>query len=137
MNFNILAEHYYVQESGILLYSEVNIIETIIDDPDYWVNHSFVRELKTYPDFFEQEVIITQNDTDDEEQQIDLFEVYFSDPINLLAITGIIIIIIATSIAIWVIHRKNIRRQYEEFKKNKNKEEIRLKKRKSKQKNKN
>ena len=85
------------------------------------MNHVFIRELKEYPDFLED-----GNDDDDngDEPTVDYLEIFFSDPNNIIIITTIGIIVIGTGLSIWIIHKRRVQKNYEEFKKLKRRELI-------------
>ncbi len=99
------GEYYYTIDYGILLYSKAIIYERQIPGSATF-NHTFIRELNEYTDFSEE---ITE-ETDD------TFENFFINPTNIVAISIIIFILIATPAAFWIIHRQKVKRDYQYYK---------------------
>ncbi len=106
MEIHVYAEYYYTLDYGIMIYSKANIYEHSFADESLWINHTFVRELKKYTDFSE---------TISDEPE-DTFENFIFNPLNIVAISMIILILIATPAAFWIIHRQKVLREFQSYK---------------------
>ena len=106
------------------MYSEVDVLETITSDQDYWINYSFVRKLDDYPDLLQEDQEEDQRPENGEEE-LDYFAIYFSDPMNVIAVISMVLIVIGTLITVLIAHRIRMRKKYKQFKKKKRKEQVR------------
>jgi hypothetical protein len=105
INYDFYALHHYDINSGILLFSNVTIYEVRQDNGD-WANHTFIRTLTEFTDF-----------SSEDNSQPDFFTTlseFFRENWPYITILGLIIL--GTGLSIRKIHRDNIKRGLEEYK---------------------
>ncbi|MHA1291781.1 MAG: hypothetical protein ACTSQJ_03825 [Promethearchaeota archaeon] len=115
---NIQATYFFEKNSGILLYSNVKIYELINSNPAQWINHSFIRQLDDYPDLSEDN---QDGETKDFFTMIGEFLYQNAIPLIMLGL-----IILSTIVSILVIRRRNLTRNFEEFKEIMKKEKLKI-----------
>lgn len=84
--------------------------------------------MQIYPDYTPAELDNNDGNDNDEPPVYDIFDIYFSDPLNIVVVISMIAIITITPILIWKLHKKREQLGYEEFKNEKKKDMVYKKK---------